>query len=209
MAVLAGSLVLGLIPGAAVYGREPRVDASVNQFAYATNIVHKDGADYMYVVGAERTARAAGRTRTTAYAKRTKCLTLERKHLKLIACAAFVNPRRIPEDAFAFDPLMDSVSVRFARKGVRTAVSWRGRGVPEPSIAPYADASYGAGAYGELWRNARARGHILGERYPRGGFGFAVLSQGAAVEGSPGQDVKITRLDDGNLRVEARFRVPR
>lgn len=208
-AVLACALLLGLVPGASVGAQEPGVDASVNEFAYATNIVHEDGADYMYIVGAQRTAHAGGRTKTTAYAKRTKCLTLERKHIKLIACAAFVAPRRIPDAAFAFDPLMDSASVRFRRKGARTAMSWRGRGTPEPSIAPYADESYGAGAFGELWRNARARGKILGERYPKGRFGFAVLMEGVAAEGYPGRGVRITPMSDGTLRVEARYRVPR
>ena len=207
--LIAAATLLGVLPGATVRAQEPGVHASTSQFAYATNIIHERGHDYMYLVGAHRSARVDGRTRTTGFAKRSKCLTLEKKRMKLIVCAAFVSPRRIPDKAFAFDPLMESASVRFRRKGERTAMSWRGRGVPEPLFAPFADAEYGAGAYAELWRDARARGTILGTRYPPRGLGFAVLSEGGMAEGWAGSGMTVTRMSDGTLKVEARFRVPR
>jgi hypothetical protein len=205
----AAALAVALLPVPGAGAQQPDVDASVNQFAYATNIIHIDGHDYMYLVGAERISHAAGDTKTKAFAKRTKCLTLEKKHIKLIACAAFVFPRRIPDEDFAFDPLMDSASVRMTRDGARTAMRWTGRGTPEPGVSPYADESYGVGVYGDLFRAARARGRILDERYPPRGMGFAVLIEGAAVEGYTGEDVTISRTRNGGLRITALYEVPR
>lgn len=206
---LAAVVALGLAPLPVGHAQPPGVHASVSQFAYATNIIHKDGDDYMYLVGAQRNTRVDGRTRTTAFAKRAKCLTMKRKRIKLIVCAAFVFPRRIPENAFDFDPLMESASVRFKRKGVATAMRWAGRGTPEPNVSPYADASYGAGAYAEMYRIARASGKILGERYPRGRMGFSLLIEGAMAEGYTSRDVSIVPAENGGYAVTARFRVPR
>jgi hypothetical protein len=200
--------MLGLLPFPAASGQEPGVDARVSQFAYATAIVHKGGADYMYIAGAQRMTRVDGRTKTTGYAKKSKCVTLERKHIKLIACAAFVFPHRIPDAAFEFDPLLESASVRMKDKGGATGMSWAGRGTPEPYAQPYADASYG-GAYAEVYRIAKARGKILGERYPRGWMGFALLNEGVMAEGYTSRNVSIAPLDNGAYRVTALYRVPR
>jgi hypothetical protein len=202
------ALLLGLLGLPGAQAQEPGADAAVSQFAYATTIVQKGGDDYMYLVGAERFSQVGGRTRTTAFAKRTKCLTLEKKHMKLIVCAAFVFPKRIPENAFEFDLLMDSARVRIKDKGRPTAMKWTGRGTPEPYAAPYANVAYG-GAYAEMYRMARANGKILGERYPKGPMGFALLIQGAMAEGYTSDEMTITPLDGGGYAVSGVFRVPR
>jgi hypothetical protein len=209
LGAISAIVVLGLAPLPGAGAQEPGVYASVSQFAYATNIVHQGGHDYMYLVGADRNQVIGGKTRTTAFAKRVRCLTLERKRLKMIACAAFVFPKRIPDRAFEFDTLMDSASVRFKGKDGTTAMRWTGRGTPEPNAAPYADASYGAGAYGEVYRNARARGKILGQRYPKSRMGFSILIEGAMAEGYVGEDVSITPIEGGGYKVTALYRIPR
>ena len=203
-------VAVGLVaPPAGAQASRPGAEAIVSQFAYATNIVHKDGSDYMYLAGAERSTRSNGRTKTVAFAERSKCLTLQKKNLKLIACAAFVYPRRIPDAAFEFDPLLESASVWMKGKGGRTAMRWAGRGTPEPDAGPYADAGYGAGAYADLYRSARASGRILDERYPKGGFGFALMDEGVGAEGYTSRNVTVTRMDNGALKIEARYRIPR
>jgi hypothetical protein len=207
--VATGAVLVGLLPSSGARAQEPGVDASISQLAYATNIVRHGGHDYMYIVGAEHVTRPNGRTRTTAYAKRSRCVTLEKKHIKLIACAAFVFPKRIPENAFEFDPLLQSARVRIKGKDGRTDVKWSGRSTPEPNASPFADASYGAGAYAEVYRVARASGTILGERYPRGPMGFALLIEGAMAEAYTAGDTTITRMDNGALKIETRRRIPR
>jgi hypothetical protein len=205
-AFVAASLVP--VPASAEVPR-PGADASVNQLAYATSIVHKDGRDYMYVAGASRSVQSNGRTRTTAFAKKARCLTMKTKRIKLIACAAFIFPQRVPDKAFEFDPLLDSAALRFRNKDGATAMTWKGRGTPEPGFGPYADPDYGAGVYGELYRGARAGGKILDEPYPARRFGFALLMEGVDAEGFTSRNVTIRPTKSGALKVEALYRIPR
>lgn len=207
LAVLAGTLVPTSVSAGAP---GPGADAGIGQFAYATSIVHMDGHDYMYIAGGQRSIRANGKTRTTAYAKRARCLTMNTKRIKLIACAAFIFPRRVPERAFEFDPLLESARLRLPGKGGEgsTAMSWKGRGVPEPDAGPYADPSYGGGVYADAYRNARAGGKILGERFPAR-YGFALLMEGAGAGAYTGRNVSITPTESGALKVEALYRIPR
>jgi hypothetical protein len=196
-------------PAAAV-AKEPKAAVALTQFAYATNIVHMRGADYMVLAGAQRVTRVDGRTRTTAYAQRSRCATLERKHFKVIACATFVYPHKVPDRAFAFDPLLDSARLRLSEREGRTDVRWAGRNVPSPDASPGADPQYGAGVYADVYRDARATGRITGLAYtPRRLGSYAILDEGGFAEAYQARGMRITRLDDGGLKVSARYRIAR
>ena len=206
---LVAAVVSALGPAARA-GLEPEAVATVSQRAYASTVVHLHGADYMILAGAEHVTKATGATRTTAYAKKTKCATLERKRIKLIACAAFVFPRKIPARAFDFDPLLDSARLRFHKPGQPTSLRWQGRGTPSPDGFPGADPSYGAYAYAEVSREARANGRIVGLPYSGKHFAsFALLDEGTDAEAYDARGMKITRLPGGVLKVRAVYRIPR
>jgi hypothetical protein len=206
---MAAVVAVGLLPAwPATASVRPGADAAASQFAYATSIVHVDGHDYMYLTGAHRTM-SPDHTRTTAFAKRARCLTMKTKRLKLIACAAFVFPRRVSEDAFEFDPLLDSARLHFHNGRGRTDMTWAARGTPEPDAGPYVDPNYGGGVYADIWQGAVAHGKIIGERYPARRFGFALLSEGASFDGYSGRDMTITPVAGGALKVEALYRIAR
>jgi hypothetical protein len=208
--LVAIAVVAGITPGGhAGAAPLPGADAVVSQFAYATSILHIDGRDYMYLTGANRLMRPDGRTRTTAFAKRARCLTMKTKRMKLIACAAFIFPRRVAEGAFEFDPLLGSAALRFRNQDGLTDMSWKGRGTPEPDAGPYLDPNYGGGVYADVYRAARARGTILDEPYPARRFGFALISEGAEADGFTSRNVTITRTHGGALKVRALYRIPR
>ncbi|HEY7875570.1 MAG TPA: hypothetical protein VIG64_10670 [Actinomycetota bacterium] len=210
-AALVGALALtAVVPVSSSSGAAlPGAEASVEQFAYATSILHEDGRDYMYVAGAQRATSSNGRTRTVAFAKKARCLSMKTKRIKLIACAAFINPRRVPDGAFEFDPLLGSSDLRFRQHGRLTSMSWEGRGTPEPDAGPYADLEFGGGANASLYRAARARGKILDERYPPRRYGFALLVEGADAFGYTSRELTITRARGGAIKVEALYRIPR
>jgi hypothetical protein len=198
---------VGAAPAAA---KDPKAFAGLTQFAYATNIVHIRGDDYMVLAGAERVTRADGTTRTTAYAQRSRCATLERKHFKVIACATFVFPHKVPAGAFDFDPLLDSARLRLSERAGQTNVRWAGRGLPSPDAWPGADPQYGAGVYADVYRDARARGRILVLAYNARRLGsFAIFDEGAFAEAYQVRGARITRMDDGALKVRARYKVAR
>jgi hypothetical protein len=199
-----GALLMPLVAHAAP--KDPKAHAALSQLAYATNIVHMKGADYMVLAGGQRVTRPDGTSRTTAYAQHSKCATLRRRHFKIIACATFVRPHKVASGAFEFDPLLESARLRLAERGERTNVRWVGRHIPSPDAWPGADPQYGAGVYADVYRDARARGRISGIAYKPGRLGsFAIFDEGAFADVYRARGVRITRLDNGALRVRARY----
>jgi hypothetical protein len=205
------ALLTGMAPaGAHVLPKEPKAGGSLTQFAYASNIVRIKGADYMILAGATRVTKPTGAVKTTAYAQRSKCATLERKRIKVIACATFVFPHKVPARTFEFDPLMESAGLRLPNGGRPTELTWKGLGTPSPDAAPGADPQYGAFAYAELYRNARADGRLLGVQYHGRHFGaFAILNEGVGADAYQSRGLRIERLPGGALKVRAVYRLPR
>lgn len=190
-------------------GAAPHPVATVRQAAYATNIVHMRGANYLVLAGASRTTRPNGTTRTVGYAKRSKCATLDKKNITLIACATFVFPRRIPSDAFDFDPLLGSAQTRFDRRLGTTSLSWRGVQDPDPNADYYADPSYGAEAGPEVSRGARAAGRIVGIPYRPRHYGAWALLVEQGDGGARTGPLRVRSLPGGAIEVTLVTRVPR
>lgn len=196
------------LPAAPAAGAQAGGRVAMTQFAYATNLVHIGRSDYMIIAGAARVTNPAGRTRTTAYAKKSKCATLQKKHFKVIACSTFVWPRRIPDGNFTFDPSLDSAAARWRHDGRRTSLSWRGVHLPSPDGSPGADPGYGAYAQANLYRDARAGGRIVGIPYRTHHFGaFALLVEGGDGEVRSGRGLHIRRTASGALKVRALYRI--
>lgn len=201
---LASTLALPAAPVAA----RPKAVADAVQMAYASNIVRHAGANYFIVAGATRRTNPAGKTITTAFAQRSKCATLHKKRITLIACAAYVFPRKVPARVFDFDPLMQSARLHLTSH--RTALSWAGRGTPSPDAAPWADPGYGAVAGVDASRGARVDGRILGSAYPAHKFAaFGFLDEGAQAAVLESAGAKVVAGSPGVLVFRARYRVPR
>ncbi|HWC15167.1 MAG TPA: hypothetical protein VG929_11345 [Actinomycetota bacterium] len=180
-ALLASLLALcGLFAGRAVAEPAgPGVFSSAYQSAMGVWL-HKEGGDtFMYFAGAAHaTNLAKQKTRTFAWADRSKCAVAKTKNSTAIACAGSSRAHKIASDRFRFDPLMDSA--RLDHKDAR--LRWRGEDPPHPSAMPFADPAFGAAAFASVDRMAAASGTVLGTKM-RGGrwtdMGF--LSQGAYV----------------------------
>ena len=174
----AGILVLSMVftPLAATAEQPaPGLYGSVYQAADGMWLNRENGDTYMYFAGAVRFANlATQKLKTIAFADKSKCAVAKTKNLKVIACSGSARATRIDDSQFAFDPAMSDTRVDFKSNHVK----WEGQDVPEPSVYPFADPSFGALAFASVDRWAIASGRVLGTKFKANNSDIGFLSQG-------------------------------
>lgn len=155
----------------------PGVYSSAYQSAMGVWLRKEDGDTFMYFAGAAHaTNLVKQKTRTLAFADRSKCAVAKTKNMTSIACAGRARARKIAPDRFEFDPLMESA--RLDHRDAR--LQWRAEDPPFPDAAPFAHPSFGAAAFASVDRMAPASGTVLGRKMTGGRWtDFGFLTQGA------------------------------
>ncbi len=216
MARKVSGLVAGLLAlttffpqGAVAERRGPVVYSSAYQSADAIWLRKEAGDTYMYFAGAVHTTSATTqKSRTLAWADRSKCAVAKTKHSTAIACSGFSRSTRIHPDNFEFDPLMESAHLDFGK----AHISWKAQEEPDPSLWHFADPSFGALAWASVDRWSKASGEVLGTKMT----GRHWTDMGFMSEGAYALVWLVTPTgrywvdpDTGRVHYKFRFEIPR
>jgi hypothetical protein len=187
----------------------PGAGADLSNLAFASDNVRIGKHLYLYFGGGYDGINSAGKSYSRGFAGRGRCFTFKRKQIKLTICMATAKSRKIADEDFVFDPALQSASLSLSGPKGKTELDWTGKGRPEPGASPAADPSYGAFAWADLYRNARARGKILGRKIPLKGFSaWSFLDEGAmAYASSHGSSTTVWTSPGGLVHIRTVRRV--
>jgi hypothetical protein len=181
ISLLTMALLAPALPATAHLPAGPGAYASAGTAAIASDNVRVGGRLYMYIAGGmQSTSSSSGEARTDGFAARGRCYELEKKNFKLTVCMASFRTRPIGSGAYTFDPALGSATLSMKDRRGDTKLTWAGRGVPSPDAGPAADPTFGAFAWAHVYRDARAKGTILGRHLELKGFdSWSFLDEGA------------------------------
>ena len=191
---LAAVALAGLPPAAA----EPQSAATgaVFQVAEADWIVRDKKAVWIYLAVAVHIDDPVEGRQTRALVTRSRCMVPRTPEMEMIACAIGGRLRKIPEEAFSFDPALGAAALRIPR----TRLDWTGEGPVYPDGGAGADPYYGAHAFASVDRFAPAAGRVLDRRTPQRGLQFGWLFEGAFAEVATGDGAgRIVFHKDGSV----------
>lgn len=186
--------------------------AALFQGALVTTQARVGGRLFMYLAGGTKGVADNGTQFAFGFAARGPCISIKRKQFKMTMCTASFRPHEIADEDFTFDPALDSAHLRLHEGKDRASVAWTGRGDRQPDAGPEADPGYGAYAYADVYRDAKAKGVVLGRRIETGHFGdWSFLDEGADAEVSTHGPLKFWRTADGryHVRLVRRTRIQR
>jgi hypothetical protein len=194
-ALALAAVALAGLPSA---GAEPQNAATgaVFQVAEADWIVRNKKAVWMYLAVAVHIDDPVEGRQTLALVARSRCMVARAAGMEMIACGIGGRLRKVPEEAFYFDPTLGAAALRIPR----TRLDWTGEGPIYPDGDAGADPYYGAYAFASVDRFAPAAGRGRRRRPPHRGLQFGWLYEGAFAEVATGDGAgRIVFDKDGSV----------